>query len=90
VKVIIRGMGQVHELFTAVDGSISPQLDAGIYDIEVNGQTFAAHTLRGYDLAHEGGASFEFQLAQDGSEPDYAAIESGRSHRLTADDIEEA
>lgn len=90
VKVIVRGMGQVHELFTAVDGSISPQLEAGIYDIEVNGQTFSAHTLRGYDLAHEGGASFEFQLTHDGSEPDYAAIESGRSHRLTADDIEEA
>jgi hypothetical protein len=90
VKVTVRGMGKVLELFTAVDGSISPQLEAGIYDLEVNGQTFVAHTLRGYDLAHEGGASFEFQLARDGSEPDYAAIERGRGHRLTADDTEEA
>lgn len=90
VKVVVRGMGHVHEFFTAVDGSISPQLEVGIYEVEVNGQTFTAHTLRGYDLAHEGGASFEFQLTHDGSEPDYAAIERGRSDRLTADDTEEA
>lgn len=83
LKVIVTGNGAKHEFHTAADGTISPQLPDGVYDVEINGQQFSAHTLRRIDLAHDGGSPFEFQLAPDDSELDYNAIEQARQNRLS-------
>lgn len=81
LKVTVTGNGARHEFHTTADGSISPQLPDGVYDVEINGQKFAAHTLRWIDLAHEGGSPFQFQLAPDDSELNYNAIEQARQNR---------
>jgi hypothetical protein len=81
VKVIVRGKGETHEFLTAVDGTISPHLEEGDYELEINGQKFAANTLRAHDLAHEGGSPLQFQLAPDDTDLDYDAMERGREHR---------
>ena len=88
LKVTVTGGGATHEFHTAADGSISPQLPDGVYDVEIKGQKFSAHTLRRIDLAHDGGAPFEIQLAPDDSELDYDAIERSRANRTRSSDSE--
>jgi uncharacterized Zn-binding protein involved in type VI secretion len=89
LKVTVTGNGAQHEFHTAADGSISPQLPEGVYELEINGQKFSAHTLRWIDLAHEGGSPFQFQLAPDDSELDYNAIEQARQNRTRPSESDE-
>lgn len=89
LKVTVSGNGTTHEFHTTADGSISPQLPDGVYDVEINGQKFSAHTLRWIDLAHEGGSPFQFQLVPDDSELDYNAIEQARQNRTRPSESDE-
>lgn len=89
LKVTVTGNATTYEFHTTADGSISPQLPDGVYDVEINGQKFSAHTLRWIDLAHEGGSPFEFQLAPDDSELDYNVIEQARQNRTRPSESDE-
>lgn len=89
VEVMVRGMGIEQSVFTAADGSISPHVPEGLYELEVDGQTFPVHTHRQYDLDHEGGAPFALQLVPRGDEPDYESLEAGRVNRVTGADLNE-
>jgi hypothetical protein len=89
IEVSVRGMGQELTLTTGYAGTVVAMLDEGSYEIEVNGQKFQVDTLRGYDVQHEGGGPYEFQLAPPADEPNYDEIEHGRQHRMTAQEREE-
>ena len=90
LEVIVRGEGQELRLFTDPGGSVIADLEEGTYEIEVEGQTFLADTLRGHDVQHDGGRPYEFQLVDDDDdEPDYEEIEQARQHRIPPEELQQ-
>lgn len=74
------------DLVTDTNGSISPHVEGGSYELHVNKEVFVAHTLRSFDLKHKGASQYEFQLGHDEGEPEYQDLE--REHRVTKADLD--